>query len=108
MKNLHLLKCESQYFQAVKSGAKSFELRLDDRDFQVGGFLLLQETVFDYLEGRVKYSDALAALLAEITYKLTGPKFGLNEGWAILGIRVLAEVKHPITYKVSLCTKSES
>lgn len=40
----HFLKIHPQYFEAVKSGRKSFEIRRsDDRDFQEGDTLTLQE-----------------------------------------------------------------
>ena len=33
---IHELKCEAPYFQAILDGIKNFELRLNDRGFQVG------------------------------------------------------------------------
>lgn len=39
----HDLKCWPPHFQSVKSGAKGFELRLNDRDFRVGDTLRLRE-----------------------------------------------------------------
>lgn len=39
----HSLKCWPKYFEAVISGAKTFELRLDDRGFKVGDNILLRE-----------------------------------------------------------------
>lgn len=40
---IHQLKTEKQYFDAVLTGAKTFEARENDRDFQVGDFLALNE-----------------------------------------------------------------
>ncbi len=40
---LHELKCWPGYFEAIKSGAKNFEVRRDDRRFAVGDALLLRE-----------------------------------------------------------------
>lgn len=39
----HRLKCWPEYFMAIASGKKRFELRRDDRGFQVGDTLLLEE-----------------------------------------------------------------
>lgn len=40
---IHDLKCWPEYFQAVKSGIKPFELRKDDRGYAVGDVLHLRE-----------------------------------------------------------------
>ncbi|MCF6418630.1 MAG: DUF3850 domain-containing protein [Furfurilactobacillus sp.] len=39
----HSLKILPQYFSAVLSGDKTFEIRNNDRNFQVGDFVLLKE-----------------------------------------------------------------
>lgn len=36
---VHVLKLETPWFQVVQDGLKTFELRRDDRDFQVGDYL---------------------------------------------------------------------
>lgn len=41
----HELKTLTQFFPFVKSGAKTFEIRLNDRNFQVGDTLLLREWI---------------------------------------------------------------
>ncbi|MED4852257.1 DUF3850 domain-containing protein [Caldifermentibacillus hisashii] len=40
---LHRLKIQPKYFEAVCDGKKSFEIRKNDRNFQVGDSLLLEE-----------------------------------------------------------------
>jgi hypothetical protein len=39
----HFLKIQPQYFKEVCTGKKSFEIRKNDRNFQVGDLLYLQE-----------------------------------------------------------------
>ena len=39
----HDLKIAPEYFDAVDSGEKTFEIRLNDRDFKVGDTVVLRE-----------------------------------------------------------------
>jgi ASC-1-like (ASCH) protein len=41
--NQHILKTTPEFFQAVKSGEKMFEARINDRNYQVGDMLILRE-----------------------------------------------------------------
>lgn len=40
---VHVLKIQPKYFEMVKWGIKRFELRKDDRNYQVGDFIVLRE-----------------------------------------------------------------
>lgn len=40
---VHELKCDPKYFQAIYNGVKSFEIRINDRNFLVGDSLYLRE-----------------------------------------------------------------
>lgn len=40
---MHELKLVQPYFEAVSAGKKNFEVRRNDRDFQVGDTLILKE-----------------------------------------------------------------
>jgi hypothetical protein len=73
----HYLKIETQYYQAIERGNKKFELRKNDRDFQVLDFIILQETVNGVYTGR-----ELPQL--EIKYILFGGKYGLAEDHCII------------------------
>lgn len=42
---LHKLKIQREYFKAVMSGDKTFEIRKNDRDFPVGDIVLLEEFI---------------------------------------------------------------
>ena len=69
-----------EYFQAVKSHKKTFELRRDDSDYQVGDILKLREWDGEEYTGKV--------LFCQISYILRDcPKYGLKPGFCILAIQ---------------------
>lgn len=77
----HRLKTWSSYYDAVNTGAKSFELRVNDRNFQVGDTIVLEE----YNPETTSYTGR--SLTRTIGYILERPPFGgLEVGWVILGI----------------------
>jgi hypothetical protein len=43
MMTRHALKCWPEFFQAIADGRKSFEIRVNDRNYQVGDILVLCE-----------------------------------------------------------------
>ena len=61
---IHELKSWPQFFTRVISGEKTFELRVNDRDFKLGDFLFLREydPLTEQYSGRFQY--------ARITYIL--------------------------------------
>lgn len=74
----HHLKTETAYYQAVEQGTKKFELRLNDRDFQIGDMIYLEETVNGIYTGR-------KLIPMEIRYILYGGgKYGLEVGYCII------------------------
>ena len=74
----HEVKILPEYFEAVRTGEKFFELRKDDRGYQVGDIIVLQE----YADGA--YTGA--ELCLRIRYILRNcPQYGLMEGYCILG-----------------------
>lgn len=71
----HELKILPEYFKAVKSGLKNFELRYNDRGFEVGDTVILRE----YIDG--KYTGHRFFL--SISYILDGGQYGLPDGYCI-------------------------
>lgn len=93
MGNKHLLKTWPEYFKEVVAGKKTFEVRKDDRNFQVGDTLELLE--FDP-DKALKATEGLdpqctgftgKSITKEITYKLQGGYFGVEKGFCVLGLR---------------------
>jgi hypothetical protein len=79
---VHDLKTWPQYFQAVREGRKTFELRKWDRDYKEGDRLILRE--FDPLIDEFT-GEAVRAI---ITYILTGPFAPV--GMCLMSIKVVA------------------
>lgn len=78
----HELRTWPEYFQAVRDGLKTFEVRKNDRFFQVGDILLLRE----YEPEPDKYTGR--QLKAIITYILDDFP-GLSSGWVVMGMKVV-------------------
>ncbi len=82
----HRLKTVQPYFGDVKSGSKPFEIRFNDRNYQVGDTLVLEEwnsTGSAFTEG---YTGQLVR--KSVTYVLKDcPQYGLQDGYCILGIK---------------------
>jgi len=74
----HYLKTWPKFFEDVASGKKTFELRKDDRGFEIGDTVILDEWCPDKKEfTKRRYNFT-------IKYKLTGGQFGLENGYCIL------------------------
>lgn len=88
----HELKTDSDVFQAVQSRKKTFEIRFDDRGFQLGDVLNLKETKSTGSEMKsgaplVYTGNAISVIVKHI---LKGPIYGLREGWVIMSIEIAA------------------
>ena len=102
MEQTHILKVEQDYFDAITSGVKPFEVRRDDRGFQKGDKLILckygterhkgigHKTGFMDKDGNVVSSypqtNEGAWIEKTVTYVLTGGQFGIEPGYVVLGM----------------------
>lgn len=75
----HMLKCWPEQFAAVRLGDKNFEFRKDDRDYEVGDTLFLQE--FD--PATLTYSGRHETKI--VTYILRSG-FGLPDGYVVMSL----------------------
>jgi ASC-1-like (ASCH) protein len=80
----HELKCWPEYFQAIIDGHKTFEVRLNDRNYQIEDLLLLKEWNADQYQGRM--------CLVRVIYILSGGQFGITEDHVVMSI-VVEDVK---------------
>lgn len=77
---VHYLKIKEEYYRDVMIGLKTFELRKNDRDFQVGDILMLIK-----LDDKGNETDQV--IKKKVKYILKDcPQYGLKDGYTILGI----------------------
>lgn len=74
----HILKVLPEFFTPLAKGVKNFEVRLNDRNYQVGDELLLREFQGDYTG---------SIILRRIQYILPGGQFGIEEGYVVLALK---------------------
>lgn len=86
----HKLKTWPNYWDAVASGEKNFEVRKDDRGFQKGDVLILQkyEIGYGYL---TEAPHAIKELRRRVTWILTGGQFGIEPGYVVMGLAELEQ-----------------
>ena len=83
----HRLKTDPAQYLSTILWQKPFELRFDDRNYQVGDSIILEETVFSAAEmaagAPLRYTGRRVS--AKIASKLKGHT-GLEPGWCVLGV----------------------
>lgn len=95
---LHKLKTLQPFFEDVFNNVKEFEVRKNDRDFEVGDRLQLIEHG-DNIE-RPRY------VLKDIKYILFGGQYGISEGYVVLGLKEI-DVRFPKSLTISNAIKAE-
>lgn len=78
---IHELKINPDFFKAIISGEKTFEIRKNDRPFKKGDLLALNEWDWNTYTGN--------SCLVYIDYILTDTEY-VKSGYAILGIKPCA------------------
>lgn len=76
----HFLKIYPEFFNDVKIGRKTFEVRKFDRNYKLGDVLVLKEYDGFCYSGRY--------VAVRVVYLLNNPSF-CKEGYVVLGIRLL-------------------
>ncbi|WP_157780940.1 ASCH/PUA domain-containing protein [Hymenobacter sedentarius] len=87
----HDLKIWPSCFAAVKAGNKPFDVRENDRNFQVGDMLLLHE-----VEPENEH-DTGQTITRWVSYVLQGGAFGIQPNWCVLGFSDLPPIPTGIT-----------
>ena len=78
----HELKIRPEYFEAIVRGDKTFEVRYNDRNYQLHDILELQEHDGENYTGRI--------IKAEVTYLLDHPGY-CKEGYVIMAIKIIEQ-----------------
>ena len=79
--NTHELKILPKWFKDVQENKKNFEIRKNDRNFEVGDYLILKEWDLRKFTGRYVIRQI------EYIYKGDGT-YGLSEDYCVLGLQV--------------------
>lgn len=74
----HYIKILPEYFKAIESGEKTFEVRFNDRNYHVHDILHLQEWSDGEYTGR--------EMAVEVTWLLDNPDY-CKEGFVIMAIK---------------------
>lgn len=96
---VHRLKTLAPYWERIQQGTKTFEIRKNDRDFQVGDLLELE-----YFKEEVEYKKGVFVggngidgeiinyfpiITARVNYIFTGGQYGLEVGYCIMSIELI-------------------
>ncbi len=87
---VHELKSWPIYFKPVWSGEKRFEIRINDRDFKTGQYLMLKEYVPEWQETSLARPYTGREIMAVIKYVMPGDEFvGVLKSFAIMTIETI-------------------
>jgi hypothetical protein len=82
---MHCIKTWPEFFRAVVTGDKTAELRKNDRGYEVGDCLCLQE----FNPNKGDYTGEMVC--AWVTHIIHGPAFGLADGHCMMSLRVIRD-----------------
>lgn len=77
----HDIKILPEYYRAIESGGKTFEVRFNDRNYEKYDMLHMHEWLNGTYTGR--------EITAEVTYILDNPEY-CKEGYVIMAISVVS------------------
>ena len=86
MNKIHKLKLKKMYFDDVRSGKKSFEIRFNDRGYQTGDLIEFRKVTN---RGDEFYPNT-NKIFAEIIYLFVDVNF-LQEGYCVFSIKMLTQ-----------------
>lgn len=84
MQTIHEVKCNTEYFQRVATGQKRFEIRKNDRDYQVGDILHM----YEFYPDEKQTTNWGSMIPVKIVYMTSYKQL---PGYVVLGIELLGE-----------------
>ena len=96
---IHELKILPEYFNAVISGEKTFEIRKNDRPFHKGDLLALNEFDGQYWTGN--------SCLVYVDYILNNPDY-VKKDMVIMGIKLCSVLRHTEPFNLAKIAKDYS
>ena len=98
---VHFLKTWTVYFDDVEKGTKTWELRLNDRNFKVGDHLVLMR----YSDKNSRFTGRM--LQFEVTHIFHGNTFGVVDGWCIMSIKPVPKTTRQIELMIKKYNDSQ-
>ena len=80
----HHLKTLDMFFDAVKDGRKTFEVRKNDRGFQTGDILVLDR--YEETPIGLRQTVPFRTVRKRISYLLQGGQYGIDPAYCVLGL----------------------
>lgn len=80
---IHQVKCEHRFFEDVIRGNKLFEVRKNDRNYQVGDYLAMNELT----EDKTGYTRRSALFVIDYVLRYEDMPLALGYDYVVLGIR---------------------
>jgi hypothetical protein len=100
--HIHELKTWPENYQPVLDGMKRAECRKNDRNFQPGDYVSLNEYDPTPSKGRPRYTGRYT--LVNITHIQTGTRYGIHKDYAVFSFRLVAShIRKPP--QVTICTR---
>lgn len=96
---IHELKIYPNFFKAVISGEKTFEVRKNDRQFKAGDMLALNEYDWNFYTGN--------SCLVYVDFVMNNPEY-VKEGMVIMSIKPCTVYKHTEPFNPNKLTRDYS
>jgi hypothetical protein len=85
---VHRLKTLAPYWHRIQQGDKTFEIRKNDRDFQVGDILELE--FVESINPNIQSANWAPMIInAKVKYLFPGGQYGLEVGYCIMSIELI-------------------